>query len=274
MSPTSSSTGRRVALLFGGWTDEGHFNEIEFLYRVLTSVRYGFDPAEIIVLNHDGTANFDRTITSHVRGQTWPGDGTSYRVPVQGPGSIQALQSVFARWSGRTSEPGLSSADSVLLFVTGHGYHDWGAVGESWLRCNPHPAYFAASQLAGLVATLPPIRQLMVWLQPCHAGGFVAPILENSPAVHTAVAAACAEMNPSLGAVPARPFSPFSLAWIAAFNGTMADGQTPLPGGDPDLDGDGLISAFEAFEHARQQAPADQPIFDFHPASAQHLHLV
>jgi hypothetical protein len=75
--------GNRYAILFSGMSNNRHTNDLEFLYRTLRNV-YQVPKANITVLNHDGTINYDGNPKPIVG---WPGNNTAYTMPVDGKGS-------------------------------------------------------------------------------------------------------------------------------------------------------------------------------------------
>jgi len=107
-------------------------------------------------------------------------------------------------------------------------------------------------------------------MEQCHSGGFVTPIVNNTPAMATHVAAACEELKSSIGGAD---FDPYALDWIAAVTGSYADGSgLHLV---VDSNADGRISMSEAFIYAdADKDPYDTPVSDEKPAGyGDHIFL-
>jgi hypothetical protein len=90
--------------------------------------------------------------------------------------------------------------------------------GQAFLCCQGSSDYHAAD-FGAKIGTLPAFRTLMVMNEICHSGGFNAPIIANSPATYTTVAAACEEPESSWAAPPNWEFDSFARDWIAAVAG-------------------------------------------------------
>jgi hypothetical protein len=106
---------------------------------------------------------------------------------------------------------------------------------------------------------MPKFRKLIVMMEQCHAGGFNAPIVANSPADVTSVASAATEPNSSYVTADLN-WDPFARDWIAAqashdpFGASLAF--------NPDGDSNGIIEAEEAFNYANiVKDPRDTPNF-------------
>jgi len=91
------------------------------------------------------------------------------------------------------------------------------------------------------------MAQLMVMLEPCHAGGFNAPILASSTAGATSVASAALEPYNSYVTADGN-WDPFARDWIAAMAGHDAFGAALSF--NPDSDADGRVEADEAYAYA------------------------
>ena len=248
--------GNRYAVLFSGPSNNRHVNDLEFLYRTLIDI-YGFPAENIYVLNYDGTVDYSGQ--PHPVGD-WPGDNTPYRMPVHSEGTKSALEDVFDDLGTR-----LEADDLLLIHTNNHGGHDGT---ESFLCAYSGPDYLA-SDFAAKLGELPRFRCLIVMMEQCHSGGFNAPIIASSPAVRTSVASACCELCNSIGGPE---FDPFARDWIAAVNGVDPYGAALAF--DPDTDGNGCISASEAFNYADTiHDLRDTPVFDAAPADAGSCHL-
>lgn len=260
--------GKRYAVLFSGASNNRHVNDLEFLYRTLIDV-YDFSPDCIYVLNYDGTINYSggpKPVGN------WPGDNTPYIMPVNAAGIKSELENVLDDLKGR-----LKTNDFLLIHTNNHGGHDGT---ESYLCGQQSSGYIAAddymaSDFAAKLSELPRFAQLMVMMEQCHSGGFNTPIINNSPADETTVASACEEDEGSLGGPE---FDPFALDWIAAVTGTDPYGAALAF--DPDTNGDGVISASEAFDYAdiiKQPnfwGSIDTPVYDETPTGCgDDMHL-
>jgi hypothetical protein len=238
--------GNRYALLFSGMSNNRHTNDLEFLYRTLRDV-YQVPKANIIVLNHDGTLNYDGDPKPV---QTWPGDNTAYRMPVDGEGSkadlLGALDSLKSR---------LKPDDSLLIHTNNHGGHNGT---ESDLCCYPNWDSLGVAAFTDKLAELPKFRCLMVMMEQCHSGGFNNQVINKSTAGSTSIASACLELNNSIGGAD---FDPFARDWIAAMTGLDPYGNALVS--DPDTNSNGQVSAREAFDYADSiHHSYDSPIFN------------
>jgi hypothetical protein len=143
----------------------------------------------------------------------------------------------------------------VLLHTNGHGGFG-GPNNESQLLCYPGDEVIGVRELGDLLANFNPYRSLMVLMQQCHAGGFNDSVADNRVAQDTSIASACREGNKS----SCHEFSVFARDWIGALAGSDPKG-VPLQH-DPDTDGDGTVSAREAFDYANGiHAPEDSPLY-------------
>ncbi len=254
--PIRWKKGNRYAVLFSGASNNRHTNDLEFLYRTLRDM-YGFPAANIYVLNYDGTVNYSGGPTPVTH---WPGDSSAYRLPVNGRGTKDDLDSVFD-----TLKDKLKKNDLLLIHTNNHGGHNGT---ESYL-CTYSGADYLASDFAAKLGTLPKFNCMMVMMEQCHSGGFNAPILANSTATYTSVSSACEELRSSIGGAD---FDPFARDWIAAMTG-----NTPYGGAlasNPDTDGSGKVSAQEAHDYADAvKDPYDTPVYSESSAAAGDFYL-
>jgi hypothetical protein len=237
--------GRRYAILFAGMSNNRHTNDLEFLYRTLRSV-YGVPAANIYVLNHDGTLNYDGGPKPVSK---WPGDNSNYQMPVHGQGSKADLLGALDDLKKR-----LQPDDSLLIHTNNHGGHT-GV--ESDLCCFPNWGSLGVKEFTDKLAELPPYRCLMVMMEQCHSGGFNNAVISKSTAGSTSIASACTEPNNSIGG---SHFDPFARDWIAAMRGFDPYGHALQY--NPDSSGNGRVSAKEAFDYANAiHDPYDTPVF-------------
>jgi hypothetical protein len=238
------TSGRRYALLFSGMTFNRHFNDLEFLYRTLINV-YNYAPGDITVLNYDGTRTYDEL--DGMLG-SWPGNNTSYQVQVDGAGTKDGLLAALQAMSK------LQPNDSLLIHTSNHGEHE---TTESDLRCFPKFDPLGATDFAAALKQLPPFSCLIVMMEQCYCGGFIKPILDNSPADNTSVACSCGEKEESIGY---DDFDPFARDWISAMAGASPSGSTVVAAPSPAVPG--CVTAAEAFNYANTvHDPNDDPKF-------------
>jgi hypothetical protein len=239
--------GDRYAILFAGMSNKRHLNDLEFLYRTLVDL-YAFDPTHIYALSYDGTLNTQDGVQT-----TWPGDGTAYRIQITGEGTRAAFEAAIDDLKGR-----LQREDMLLIHTNNHGGYD-GTPGTADLCTYPNMDGYYASDFASKLGELPRCRELIVMMEQCHAGGFNAPILAQSPADATSVASAALEPYSSYVSADGN-WDPFARDWIAA-----QAGHDPFGGAlafNPDADTDGKIEAEEAFDYANAvKDPRDTPNF-------------
>ena len=232
--------GRRYAILYSGDSNGRHVNDLEFLYRTLVDV-YGYDPADIYVLNHDGTVNYERAVWSN--GWTEPDvsngfgpDGSAYRMVVNGQGNRTGFQNAVSDLASR-----IRPLDCLLIHTNNHGWFD----GNGGFLSAFGPGVFHASDFVADLATLPQFKTLLVAMEQCASGSFSQPIMDNSPATDTVFQAAVPGNQSSAGGWP---FDPWAEMWISAMAGVRGDG-TPLAV-SPDDDLNTLISAWEAYDYS------------------------
>ena len=248
-SVISNAPGKRYAILFAGMANNRHLNDLEFLYRTLLDV-YHFDPANIIVLNQNGTVNYFDAPQPVVR---WPGDNTAYRIKVNGPGTNTALAQALDTVKGK-----LQSGDLLLIHTNNHGGGQ-PSDPQAWLCCYPNWASYTASDFGAKLHTLPPFNSLVVMMEQCHSGGFKDAVINNSTAINTSFAAACTFDTSSMGGAD---FDPFARDWIAGVTGHNPNGaalsrSVPVP-----------ASAKDAFTYASAVKDAgDSPVFADKPAN-------
>ena len=230
--------GTRYAILYSGASNNRHVNDLEFLYRTLLDV-YGFDPNNVFVLNHDGTLNYNGGPKPV---QSWPGDSTPYRMPVNGQGTRAGMQSVLTTLAGSIRE-----SDLLFIHTNNHGAGPGDGVTDFCLCAYSSAgweAYYVSDFVADL-ATLPAFDTLMVMMEQCRSGGFVTPVINNSRAARTHICTAVHPPDYSLGGAN---FDQFAEDWIAGVTGHYPDGTglTQVV----DANGDGRISTAEAFAYA------------------------
>jgi hypothetical protein len=251
--------GNRYAILYSGMSNKRHLNDMEFLYRTLIDI-YGFNPANIQVLSYDGTLNTQDGVQTH-----WPGDGSAYRIQVNGQGNQAAFEAAVDNL-----KPRLGSLDTLLIHCNNHGDYD-GTPGTSFLCTYPNWGKYYNADFSAKLHQLPKFRQLIVMLEQCNSGGFNASILAQSPASATSVASAAIESQSSYVSADGN-WDPFARDWIAAQARHTCFG-TPLAF-NPDANGNGRIEAEEAFGYANAvRDPRDSPNFSESSEAGGDIHL-
>lgn len=237
----------RYAILWSGMSNKRHLNDMEFLYRTLID-RYGFDPKNIYALSYDGTLDTQDGVQTK-----WPGDNTAYRIKITGNGDRAGFEAAIDDLKSR-----IDSDDLLLIHTNNHG--GWGGTPGSAYWCTyPNWGSYAATDFASKIGELPKFSKLICMFEPCHAGGFNAPVLAHSPAAATSVASAATEPNNSYVSADGN-WDPFARDWIAAQAGHDAFGGALAF--DPDSDHDGIVEAEEAFAYADAvKDPLDTPNF-------------
>ena len=244
--------GIRYAILFAGMSHNRHTNDLEFLYRTLVDI-YNYNPANIYVLNYDGTINYQEPPDEGIG--NWPGDNTAYQMPVNDQGTKAALEATFDDLATK-----IRQVDSLFIHTNNHGGGPPN-IDEATLCCYPDWDAMTVTEFAAKLAELPAFKTLIVMMEQCHSGGFQNPILTNSPATNTHFAAACEENKSSIGGAN---FDPFALDWIGAITGQYPDAE----GLDQEVDTseDGRISVTEAFIYANDvKHNFDTPVTDDQP---------
>ncbi len=102
--------GTRYAILYSGMSNMRHLNDLEFCYRMLID-RYGFEPANITAMSYDGTLNTQDGLAT-----VWPGDGSAYRIKINGQGNKAAFQAAFASLKSK-----LKAKDLLFIHTNNHG---------------------------------------------------------------------------------------------------------------------------------------------------------
>jgi hypothetical protein len=220
-----------------------HLNDLEFCYRMLID-RYDFAPAHITALSYDGTLN-----TQDGMATTWPGDGSAYRIKIDGPGDSTALKAAIASLKSK-----LKHDDLLFIHTNNHGDN----FGQGSFVCTyPNYGTYTATDFCADLAILPKYRALMVMMEQCNSGGFNAPVLAASTAHSTSIGSAAIATQSSY-ASPDGNWDSFARDWIAAEIGHAPNGAALAH--NPDTDGDGVVSANEAFNYALSvQNPSDSP---------------
>jgi hypothetical protein len=231
---------KRYAILFSGNSNNRHLNDLEFLYRTLTE-GYGFEAQDIYTLNYNGTLSYQGA--SNPIGN-WPGDNSPYRLTghINGAGTRDAMEAALDQISAK-----IKSSDMLFIHTNDHGAGPGDGVDDFCLNAYSQGGWspYYVTDFVNKLKSLPKFDKLMVMMEQCRSGGFVTPIIDNSPANWTHVSAAVRASNYSLGGIN---FDPFAEDWIAAMNGHYQSGATLIqnaatPTGE-------RISAIAAFNYA------------------------
>lgn len=251
-------TARRFALLFSGHSNARHLNDLEYLYRTLVDL-YGYDPGDITVLNHDGTLNHDDSPTVSLN--AWPGDGSAYRIRVDGAGTAAAFDAALDALKGK-----LRAGDSLLIHTNNHGGLD--STSNTAYLCtrevNGTWGAYWPSNLGAKLAALPKFTELVVMMEQCFSGGFSQTVLDKTTATRTSFASAVPWNKPSYGNAN---FDFFAEDWISAVTG-FDSLRAPLVF-NPDSDQSGEVLINEAYGYAndsRTRHSGDAPTYADKPS--------
>jgi hypothetical protein len=208
---------RHWAFLLNGNSEQRHWNDFSFLYRVLVEV-YGYHPAQIVMAD---------TVFQN-RKPDLDGNGT----PDIAFGSTQAeVKRAFAHLSSH-----LKKTDKLLFVVNDHG----GIVdGEATIVL--YDVEVKASAFLTQLATVPSQEVISVYGQ-CNSGGFVRPSIAQG---RVAIAAAT-DLELSWATTDFQ-FDEFLYHFISALGFQRHDGTAV----SADTDGDGRVSVKEAFVFAQ-----------------------
>jgi len=225
--------GNRYAILYSGMSDTRHLNDLEFCYRTLVD-KYLFPPANIFVLNYDGTLN-----TKDGAPGLWPGDNTAYRIKVTGKGNRAAFQAAFNSLKAK-----IKADDLLFIHTNNHGDNSGG---QSYLCQYPDWSTYWANDFCTDLAVLPKFKSLLVMMEQCNSGGFNAPVIAHSPATATSIASAAIASQSSYSSADGN-WDCFAFDWIAAQAGHYPNGGALSF--NPDTNADGAIQASEAYHYA------------------------
>jgi hypothetical protein len=263
----------RYAILFSGSSDRRHLNDLEYCYRMLTE-RYGFNPANICVLNRDNT----RKIRDGSVAMNWPeesGPIDAYKIAVPPfPASLQPpppLPRFPANRNGfklacQLIGPKLQPQDLVFIHTNGHGgaLLMGGQLQDPWLVGHDNQP-FTVHQFCEELAALKQHESLLIVMQQCYSGQFIGPVVDAKGSASDQIKAkrlsiACASLDPSYSNEECT-FNRFMFGWITAHLDKDPYGDPPGDVVDTD-DVLGIIEAKEAYAYAENinvAHPFDHP---------------
>jgi hypothetical protein len=234
-SALHKAPGKRYALLFSGMSDYWSVYSLDFMYRTLIDI-YNFDPANIKVLNYDGTLNY----SGHP-----PSNPPIWRLKVNASGTAYNLGDYLEHMGRKLKEDDLS-----FIFTVNHGYRS--LFGFSSIVCYS-PYSFISSSCSCIVfcyilSKFKRHAASVIVMNQCYAGGFKDYVIKCINAKWTHFASACKEDQKS--------GDQFALHWISGIGQIDYDGH-PV---NSDKNNDGRISLLEAFEYAKTKLSKSQPV--------------
>jgi len=282
-TPTSSSTPTptppptpvargRYAILFSGSSERRHLNDLEYCYRMLIH-RYQFTPENICVLSFNDT----RTLLDGTTAKNWPEETSApdpYQIPVPESASASAAPLTPPLPTFRANRAGfqnacqliaakpLNSQDLVFIHTNGHGDADVvnGQPQNPWMVGYDKLRYKAQHFCDDLATFLPAHESLLIVMEQCCSGLFIAPVLAAKGSGAGQIKAsrlsmACSSTERSYGS-PKGNFDQFMLSWVTAHLDQDPYGVSP---GSAVAGTDGLTDASEAFAYAKSVAdPPDK----------------
>jgi hypothetical protein len=274
----------RYAILFSGSSDRRHLNDLEYCYRMLTE-RYGFNRANICVLNRDNT----RKLRDGTFALNWPQESDppdQYKIPVPpfnpppppppGLPCFPADRDGF-RAACQHIAINLNPEDLVFIHTNGHGgAFDMNLDGQPedpWLVSHNSKAYYVDKFCEDL-AILPQHDSMLIVMQQCYSGHFIDPVIAAKGPAKEQIKAqrlsiACASLDPSY-ANDECTFDMFMFGWVTAH--LDADPYGNPPEKVVDTGGvAGVIEASEAYAYAESvnvAHPLDHPKCEDAPDTA------
>jgi hypothetical protein len=228
----------RHALFVAGMDNMPHFHTDFVIMRTVLIERYGYDPANIIIVMGDGTGYSD--------------------LPVDHPGTVAGLDAALDAYvQGGARE--LGSDDNLFLYTFNHG--DWDGKDASLCMHPNWDSYYDYQ----LVAKLNNIHcgSLIVAMNQCHSGGFVTKVLSTTGSTQVAIMTACAK-DQSAYPTSVGSHGYLSVALYTALNWAFpATISTSFPGYTTgsitvqDINGDGMVSAEEAWHYVHDMMHAN-----------------
>jgi hypothetical protein len=237
----------RFALLFTSQiSNRRHVEDVEFAYRVLRH-QFGFPAENIYVLCYDGTIGATDATAGEMA--TWVGDGTAYEMEVTSSATKAHLQTTLTTIGNRMN------SDS-LLFVHTNNH------GSPTGLCVDNSSVVTPTEWGTMLGGMDAFGTLVVTMEQCYSGAFLQPTLDHSRAARTSFASAVPADKVSWGNTH---FDPWAQAWFEGVNGATAYGGSLTH--QPDANGNGRVSALEAFDYsdAYDTASGDDPQYGDSP---------
>jgi hypothetical protein len=228
----------RHALFVAGMDNMVDFHNDFVNMRNILTERYGYDPANIVIVMGDGTGYPD--------------------LPVDYPGTVAGLDAALDSYAAGGARE-LGANDHLFLYTFNHG--DWDGTNAS-LCMSPSWANYYDYQLLAKLNNIH-CDDLIVAMNQCHSGGFVPEVLSTTGPSRVAIMTACREDQ---SAHPAATGSHgyFSVVLCAALNWAFPPGIPPgFPGfvagtiTTQDSNGDGMVSAEEAWHYVHDMMYAN-----------------
>ena len=255
----------RYAILFSGMSFRRHVHGLEFCYRTLVE-RLGFAAENIQVLNYDGSLRAFGD-ADEAPCDLWPGDGTPYRMAVNGPGSRVAFQNTLHALGKK-----LTREDQLFINTTGHGGHHGNELGPDLLTY-PYGRRYGRDDFCADLALLPPHRSLVVMMSQCFSGGFNQAVIDASPAQATFIAAATSETRSSFMTLDDGNWDSFQRNWIAGLAGHDVDGAAIAADARNGAARGSVGDAFTYASTCSRRNPYDSPEYAARPETAGEMTL-
>ena len=231
-------TNHRHALFVTGMDNMVDFRNDFVDMRDILIDRYGYDPANIVIVMGDGTGYPD--------------------LPVDYAGTVADLDAALDEY-GPGGTRVLGPNDSLFLYTFNHGGYD---AGDSYLCM--HPTWDQRYYDHQLRAKLDNINcaELIVAMNQCHSGGFVDDVVATTGPNHVAIMTTCRhDQSGHPAATGAHGY--FSVVLCAALNWAFPTGTAPaFPGyvagtvATQDTNTDGMIAAEEAWNYVHDMMHA------------------
>lgn len=222
----------RHALFFAGMDNMPHFHTDFVIVRNILIDRYGYDPANIVVVMGDGTGYAD--------------------LPVDYAGDQAGLDAALDAFAAGGSHE-LGAGDTLFIYTFNHGGSD--ATG-AYLCLSGWGSYYVGQFMAKLNNIH--CGQLIVAMNQCHSGGFVNDVIATTGPAQVAIMTACREDQSAYPAGGSGYHGYLSVALAAALNWAFPTGVAmDVPGYSAgaitaqDTNNDGLVSAEEAWHYVR-----------------------
>ncbi|RLI86255.1 MAG: hypothetical protein DRP01_04615 [Archaeoglobales archaeon] len=246
-----NTTGTNYAILVaGGYDNTSNFasfwNDLVLMYDLLTN-KFGYHPDNVYVLWADGNQpNANNMPADELANVTNPTGIPANEI--DNASTKAALEAVFDELAAK-----MTAEDTLYIGLINHGGANI-AIGKSYFYGFEPSGYpvTSSTHLAQQIMKLPAYKHIWVTVDACHSGGFIS-TLTVLPNVFVGTAAPLYTYGYAINiSAPGSNYGTngewhglFMWPFMAALNGKFFDGS-PLPW-DPDLNGDGLVSFYEAW---------------------------